>query len=769
MQKIVNRDYQQECIDTINRNPEGRYLIALATGLGKTVIFSQIQRHGRMLILSHRDELVRQPEKYFDCSFSVEKANEHAGDTEVVSASVQTLSSDSRLRQFKPDDFYTIVIDEAHHAAAHTYKKILSYFTGAKQIIGMTATPRRGDKLQLSDVFDNILYQKDLRWGIMHHYLAPIRAERVFAKYSLKGVRKVGGDYNQGDLDHALLNADTVATTARAYFDECHNRGRQTLIYCTSVSMCDAILSSIQELLPEDEKNTVAIVTGATPAYERAGTLKEFSDKKLRCIINCMVLTEGTDLPVCDAIICLRPTCNSSLYQQIVGRGTRLAEGKEYCLVIDVVPEDGSYRTRSFCTAPTLFGVEPKYLTDEELEEIDEDHDLVSLCEEFSGVSHDVLSKLKTEAKAFRVFCNSIDEVLAASNGGTLTDLYANYLSYLDLFKDSDDEMDFKGLCVSHQASEEKYYKIQPNYDDAIYMSKPDVLDNVTLEFDIHPKCLDLPDMLTKYRGSMKFDKALAFIQSYCECEPDYYRYAWNKEAREKWREEKCSSKQAGRLRYEISELEHYSIDCSDAFHLNKLVANDLISLIQLYKANKKKAAVAQTRYQNAQKQAVSGVHSEDRSKVTLDEGNYIPLEKLAKSIADFQKKGGKKVLHPEQTEDAKKARLLKQEEIIKHGSISYEAELRWYGGRSASAAQINLLQGLLSRMRQKNITLKPYPNLNNLSMSDATCLITFFLSYNINHWVPMRQKVTFYLYDITARHPGRNPRYTATVRCAVQ
>lgn len=103
MNEIQLRDYQQECVDIINNTESGSYLVAVATGLGKTVIFSHIARRGRMLILSHREELVWQPKKYFDCSYGVEKADIHSNGEEVVSASVQSLVR--RLESFSPDDF----------------------------------------------------------------------------------------------------------------------------------------------------------------------------------------------------------------------------------------------------------------------------------------------------------------------------------------------------------------------------------------------------------------------------------------------------------------------------------------------------------------------------------------------------------------------------------------------------------------------------------------------------------------------------------------
>ena len=127
-----------------NRQPRRRrHLVQMATGLGKTVTFANIHRHGRMLILSHRDELVAQPVKYFDCPVGIEKAERHSDGEPVVSGSVQTLSRGTRLeRNFKPGDFDLIVTDEAHHASAPTYRKIIDYLQ-PRLHIGFTATPNR--------------------------------------------------------------------------------------------------------------------------------------------------------------------------------------------------------------------------------------------------------------------------------------------------------------------------------------------------------------------------------------------------------------------------------------------------------------------------------------------------------------------------------------------------------------------------------------------------------------------------------------------------
>ena len=123
-QEMELRPYQKECIEIIDNLPKGNHLIVMATGLGKTATFANFKRRGRVLILSHIDELVRQPQKYFeDATYGVEKADEHSNGEEIVSASVQSLSKDSRLKRYNVNDFDTIIIDEAHHAAAESYKK----------------------------------------------------------------------------------------------------------------------------------------------------------------------------------------------------------------------------------------------------------------------------------------------------------------------------------------------------------------------------------------------------------------------------------------------------------------------------------------------------------------------------------------------------------------------------------------------------------------------------------------------------------------------
>lgn len=455
------RPYQKECKDILDKTPTGNHLVVMATGLGKTVVMTHLKRNGRVLLLSHRDELVRQPEKYFDCSFGIEKAEEHAGDEEVVSASVQSLSRPDRMKRFAPDAFDTIIIDEAHHSAAKSYRAVLDYFSGAKRRIGFTATPQRGDNVRLTDVFDDIIFNRDLRWGIQNNYLSRIRCEQVFGKFKLKNVKKHLGDYSDSDLEKVMLDGGAIVTAAKAYVEKCLDR--HTLIYCVTKRLCYLLRETICSLIP-DKKDTVCVVTGETPAEERRQILKDFADGKIRSIINCMVLTEGTDLPICDTIMNLRPTCNPTLYQQMAGRGTRLYEGKEFCLLIDIVPAD-SKKVQNLCTAPTLFGVDPALLDKEQKKKLNPDTDLLTLCDSLRGYFTTEAQRMEIETRRVDLFLDSCNEALAACKDKTIKDLAAYYT---EKRQSAEPEYDFGNLDVEICPDDEKHYMINPSWDEVM-------------------------------------------------------------------------------------------------------------------------------------------------------------------------------------------------------------------------------------------------------------------------------------------------------------
>ena len=342
---LEDRPYQRECLDIIDNLDHGAYLVVLATGLGKTVIMSRIKRKGRVLILSHREELVHQPEKYYDCPFGVERAEECSNGEEVVSASVQTLIH--RLDRFKPDEFDMVITDEAHHAVAPSYMKIYDYFN-PRLHIGFTATPNRGDKVGLKAIYEKIIYKKDIKWGIENNYLVDIDCCSVDIGYDLRKVKRSMGDFESHALEEAVDKQKANEGVAAIYEQMAVG---PTIIFASSVSHA----RNIAEFIPGS-----VIITASTK--NRAELLEKFANGKIRCIINCMVLTEGTDLPMIRTIIVARPTMNSSLYIQMVGRGLRKYEGKECLKLIDCVGNTGNI---DICTAPTLFGIDPSLVPKE--------------------------------------------------------------------------------------------------------------------------------------------------------------------------------------------------------------------------------------------------------------------------------------------------------------------------------------------------------------------------------------------------------------------
>lgn len=343
------RPYQQECIETIQAQSPGAYLVQMATGLGKTVTFANIPRKGRMLILSHREELVHQPLKYFDCYTGVEMAKETAPpDADVVSASVQSLVR--RVDKY-PEDYFDIVIcDEAHHSSAKTYKTIFSHFK-PRLLLGFTATPNRADSARLDDVYSDIIFQRDLRWGIENGYLSDIHCKRIDIGYDLRQVKTSRGDYAPGELDEAMDG--TADAIAQAYRE--HASGA-TLIFAVSVKHANDIADKIPG---------AAVVTGETK--NRADIIAAFTRREIPVIVNCMVFTEGTDIPLVETVIIARPTQSDSLYTQMVGRGLRLYPGKERLTLIDCVGVTGK---ASLCTAPSLLGIDIENVPTDKREEL---------------------------------------------------------------------------------------------------------------------------------------------------------------------------------------------------------------------------------------------------------------------------------------------------------------------------------------------------------------------------------------------------------------
>lgn len=336
--KLELRDYQKECLEIIDKLEPGSYLIQMATGCGKTATFTNIKRKGRVLVLAHREELVTQPIKYYNCPVGIEMANRKSNGEPVVIASVQSIIH--RLEKFKPDEFDMIITDEAHHAAAKSYKKVYEYFK-PRLHLGFTATPNRGDNVRLDDVFEDIIFEKDLKWAIKNKYLTDIECLRVNIGYDISKVARRMGDFAPGELEEVMNTEILNQAIAEAY--KKYAKG-QTLIFATSVKHAEDIAKQIP--------GAVAVTANTK---NREELIRKFTNREIPVLVNCMIFTEGTDMPLVETVMIARPTSNNALYTQMVGRGLRLYPGKEKLVLIDLVGTTGK---ANLCTAPSLLGID---------------------------------------------------------------------------------------------------------------------------------------------------------------------------------------------------------------------------------------------------------------------------------------------------------------------------------------------------------------------------------------------------------------------------
>lgn len=334
---ITLRPYQAESIAAIEgewKQGHRRTLLVLPTGCGKTIVFcklteGRVRAGERVLILAHRGELLQQAAdkllKATGLRCAVEKAEESCLDSwyRVTVGSVQSLMREKRLSQFPPDYFGTIVIDEAHHVLSDGYQRVLEHFSSA-QVLGVTATPDRGDMRNLGSVFESLAYEYTLPRAIREGYLSPIKAQTIPLDLDLRNVGVSGGDFKAGELGSALdPYLEQIAEEMAAVCME-----RKTVVFLPLIQTS----RKFRDILNQ-RGFRAAEVNGESA--DRAEVLAAFDRGEYNVLCNSMLLTEGWDCPSVDCIVVLRPTKVRSLYCQMIGRGTRLHPGKEYLLVLD--------------------------------------------------------------------------------------------------------------------------------------------------------------------------------------------------------------------------------------------------------------------------------------------------------------------------------------------------------------------------------------------------------------------------------------------------
>ncbi|CAG8317801.1 unnamed protein product [Penicillium nalgiovense] len=374
---IVLRDYQEESIQSVLKYlGEGhrRLGISLATGAGKTVIFTQLisripprdAKATKTMIIVHRRELVEQAAKhcslaYPDKTVEIEMGkNVATGAGDIIIASVQTLAR-GRMYKFDPSAFKLVLVDEAHHIVAKSYREALGHFglnepsANGPVLVGVSATFSRFDGLKLGAAIDHIVYHKDYVDMIGENWLANAVFTTVKSGANLSKVKKDSfGDFALGSLSEAVNTTSTNNITVRAWMASAENR-KSTLVFCVDIEHARQLTAAFR-----DHGVDARYITASTPKGVRAEQLRAFKDQEFPVLLNCGLFTEGTDIPNIDCVLLARPTRSRNLLIQMIGRGLRLFPGKKDCHVIDMV---ASLETGVLST-PTLFGLDPDEVLD---------------------------------------------------------------------------------------------------------------------------------------------------------------------------------------------------------------------------------------------------------------------------------------------------------------------------------------------------------------------------------------------------------------------
>lgn len=354
------RDYQVEAVRAViegRKRGLRRMLVALPTGAGKTVIFSELIRLARreVLVLAHRDELLTQAKAKIEAALrrhgderrvEIERGEQRASSSaKVIVASIRSLHAERIGRVLAGRQIGLVIYDECHHAVAESNREVLARIGVFGErwpgtLVGFTATTRRADGRALGEVFQEIVTERSLSDMIAAGYLRPLEGLRIETKVSLEDVPVLGGssfgaELDAGDFDpEALEDAVDVETrnqlVARSIMELC--RDRRTIAFCVGVRHAEHLSAALNRLGVR-----AAIVHGEMPKPARERTLSRFRAGDFRVLTNVGVLTEGFDDPGVSAIAMVRPTRSEALYLQCVGRGMRLSPDAETCLVLDFV------------------------------------------------------------------------------------------------------------------------------------------------------------------------------------------------------------------------------------------------------------------------------------------------------------------------------------------------------------------------------------------------------------------------------------------------
>ncbi|KAI9021032.1 P-loop containing nucleoside triphosphate hydrolase protein [Phycomyces nitens] len=380
------RKYQQECIDAcLNKLSEGvrRQVVSLPVGSGKTVVMANLIPKlpnptpiaTKTLIIAHRVELLEQARaqiQRFNPNLNVVidqgKRRADLENSDIIVASVQTLAKGDmkRLERYDPAMFKAIIIDEAHHASAPTYVKIMDHFGATQEgssmfIWGCSATVRRHDGVSLSNSFDEISFHMDLMHMLEMGWLSPMKVTTVETSVDLSKVSTRYDDFLPGELSRAVNTAVRNKIIVQSWQKYAQKDRLATIVFAVDIAHTVDMCNIFRE-------NGIAAeyITSKSSAIERHDIIDRFKNGEFPILVNCGILTEGTDIPRIDCVLMARPTRSSGLFQQMFGRGMRLYPNKKDCLVIDFVDSFERVGKDGLVTVPTLLGLDRNELVENE-------------------------------------------------------------------------------------------------------------------------------------------------------------------------------------------------------------------------------------------------------------------------------------------------------------------------------------------------------------------------------------------------------------------
>ncbi|KAI0206323.1 P-loop containing nucleoside triphosphate hydrolase protein [Astrocystis sublimbata] len=441
-QPVRLREYQEECIQAVTSSLQlghKRIGISLATGSGKTVVFTQLidriepsSKHAtRTLILAHRRELVEQATRHCSNAYpnktvEIEMGKLHAsGTADITVASIQSITSGDRMSKFDPRLFKLVLVDEAHHIVAPGYLHLLEHFglhekrDESPVLIGVSATFSRFDGLRLGSAIDEIVYHKDYIDMIGGKWLSDVIFTTVESTADIRHVRNgANGDFQLGELSKTVNTGEINEITVRSWLAKASER-KSTLVFCVDLAHVTGLTKTFRQ-----HGLDARFITGDTPKLERGERLDAFKRGEFPILVNCGVFTEGTDIPNIDCVLLARPTRSRNLLVQMIGRGMRLHAGKTNCHIIDMV----SSLATGIVTTPTLFGLDPSQLVE--------------------GVSVDALRDQESRKEAEKV--RESDALTVTSSDyeatGDASVTFVEYDSVLDLISDTSGERHIRAI-----------------------------------------------------------------------------------------------------------------------------------------------------------------------------------------------------------------------------------------------------------------------------------------------------------------------------------